>query len=129
MEKHFCILIIDDEADLRETLREHLQKAFPAVKVSEAKDGAEGMERILHQKFDLVITDLKMPKLSGGHILRDSESLPDSMRPRHLMVVSGELHPQLSPLIPEQSRKRYEFFTKPIPWKLLLESIAAKIAE
>jgi len=62
------ILIIDDEKLMREYLEETLKRLD--YKVTTARDGAEGLEKVIEGSYDLVITDIKMPKVGGMEILR-----------------------------------------------------------
>ena len=57
------ILIIDDEKNIRKTLREILE--YEGYKVSEASDGAEGLNMLKDESFDTVLLDIKMPKMDG----------------------------------------------------------------
>jgi len=58
-----CILIIDDEASFLDLLENKLS-SYDA-KIVRAMDGKEALYKIDNQKFDLIITDLKMPKMDG----------------------------------------------------------------
>lgn len=74
------ILVVDDEADIAETLRLFLERKGYRVLV--AYDGREAMEKALAHRPDLVVTDLMMPRMDGVeliHRLRESsvaEELP-----------------------------------------------------
>lgn len=57
------ILVVDDDPDVREILRAHLEDAGHAV--DEAENGEAAIERLREQPADLVITDIYMPKLGG----------------------------------------------------------------
>ena len=57
------ILIIDDERSIRNTLKEILE--YEKYKVDEAEDGAKGLEMINENHYDLVLLDIKMPKMDG----------------------------------------------------------------
>ena len=57
------ILIIDDERSIRSTLREILE--YEKYEIVEAQDGAEGFQLIKKEDFDLVMCDIKMPKMDG----------------------------------------------------------------
>lgn len=61
------ILIIEDEADLQEALKEILVQG--GFEVSQALDGLEGLNKVKKEKPDLILLDLKMPKLDGYHLL------------------------------------------------------------
>jgi DNA-binding NtrC family response regulator len=64
------ILIIDDEASIRNTLREILE--YEKYKVEEAADGEVGLQMLENDKFDVVLCDVKMPKLDGIEVLERS---------------------------------------------------------
>ena len=57
------ILIIDDEKSIRNALREILEHEKHVV--DEAEDGAAGLEKAKKGSFDVVLCDIKMPKLDG----------------------------------------------------------------
>lgn len=57
------ILIVDDEALVRSMARTALQRA--GHRVQEAANGAEGLERLAQEEFDLAIIDLIMPEMQG----------------------------------------------------------------
>jgi len=61
------ILIIDDEASIRSTLREILE--YEKYEVQEAPDGEKGLEMLENDPFDIVLCDIKMPKLDGMEVL------------------------------------------------------------
>jgi DNA-binding NtrC family response regulator len=62
------ILLIDDELAIRLTLAEALRDA--GHRVQEAADGAEGLDRLAHDVFDVVICDVRLPKVDGLTVLR-----------------------------------------------------------
>ncbi|HEX8315708.1 MAG TPA: response regulator, partial [Flavisolibacter sp.] len=57
------ILIIDDERAIRKTLNEIL--GFEGYKIEEAADGEEGLKKFQLATYDVVLCDIKMPKLDG----------------------------------------------------------------
>ena len=57
------ILIVDDETPIRRTLRDILE--FEGYEVDEAVDGLECVAKVQKEKYDVVITDIKMPKMDG----------------------------------------------------------------
>jgi DNA-binding NtrC family response regulator len=70
------ILIIDDEKSIRSTLREILE--YEKYEITEASDGAEGFLLIKKEDFDLVMCDIKMPKMDGMEVLTASAEIkPD----------------------------------------------------
>jgi DNA-binding response OmpR family regulator len=65
----FYILIVDDEDELRELLRNSLEQSYPAV-VLQAKDGEEARLLLKACVFDLVIADIHMPHCDGVELFR-----------------------------------------------------------
>ena len=63
------ILIVDDEPSIRRILREILE--FEKYTIEEASDGLECVTRIQREKFDVVILDIKMPRMDGIDVLRE----------------------------------------------------------
>jgi ATP-dependent Lon protease len=77
------ILIVDDEEIIREFLLEVLGEDY---QISVACDGDEAIERIKDKKFDLIITDLKMPRVSGEEVVKFARRQdPDCQ----VVVISG----------------------------------------
>jgi PAS domain S-box-containing protein len=63
------VLVVDDVSSNRLIVK-GLLREYQAVVVEEAKDGQEGVDKILSGRFDLVFLDIKMPKLGGGQVVR-----------------------------------------------------------
>ncbi len=59
------VLVVDDEADIRETLRMFLEMMEVFTFIVEAVDGSDGFKKAQNQQFDFIITDLMMPKVKG----------------------------------------------------------------
>ncbi len=70
------VLVVDDEASLRYTLREILEAA--GLVVGEASDGLMALEIMEKQRFSLVISDLRMPRLDGMGLLHKLQGMPGS---------------------------------------------------
>ena len=62
------ILIIDDEKNIREGLKKSLE--MDGFAVNTAENGKNGLDLVSTQNYDLVITDLKMPEMSGEKFLQ-----------------------------------------------------------
>lgn len=82
--KKFSVLYVEDEIALRRGIEKYLQKFF--MHVDTAKDGKEGLELYNKKNYDLVITDIKMPKLNGldlsSHIKKINEN-------QNILIVSA----------------------------------------
>jgi CheY-like chemotaxis protein/AraC-like DNA-binding protein len=75
------VLIVEDNADLRSYLREHLEERF---QIAEAADGEAGLVRALELIPDLVITDIMMPKLDGYAL---SKKLRSDEKTSHIPII------------------------------------------
>lgn len=69
------ILVVDDEADVRETLVSFLEEMECFNMIIEAADGSEAFRKFQMQSFDIVITDLTMPKLRGLELIRSIQEV------------------------------------------------------
>lgn len=73
MMSHKSLLVIDDEKLVRWTIQQSMEKEdFRVVSVS---DGAEAIEKIMQERFDVIITDFIMPGLNGMDVVRKAKEL------------------------------------------------------
>lgn len=70
------ILIVDDEEIIRKFLKVHLVKL--GYEVKEAPDGEQAIEQLRKDSFDLVISDIMMPKKDGWQVIKEVRSNPKS---------------------------------------------------
>jgi DNA-binding NarL/FixJ family response regulator len=73
------LLVIEDEIILRENLKELL--TIHGYEVATASDGEEGLHAIKSMSPDLVICDIRMPKLNGYELFEEVKSMPESFMP------------------------------------------------
>lgn len=73
------MLVVDDRVDSRELIADELQDL--GLEVVQAFDGKNGWEQFVEYSFDLVVTDLRMPRSDGMHLLRQIRS-PQSPKPQ-----------------------------------------------
>jgi len=100
------ILIIDDEELIRETLRDILE--HEGYQVEEASDGQMGINLIKKNSFDLILCDIKMPKVDGMEVLEKSmESAPDVP----VIMISG--HGTVETAIEAAKKGAFDFISKP----------------
>ncbi|MGB5322210.1 response regulator transcription factor, partial [Lutimonas sp.] len=69
------ILIIEDEDAIRRVLIKIINNENNSYEVEEAADGLEGFEMIENSDYDLVLCDIKMPKMDGIEVLEKALSL------------------------------------------------------
>src|SRR5947208_5003321 len=82
------ILIVEDHAPTRLAMSRLLRQA--GADVVTARDGEEGLGYLLTQRFDVLMTDLRMPVMDGFELLHHTLKLPDTHRPRRIIAISGE---------------------------------------
>lgn len=110
------ILIIDDEKAIRKTLTEIL--LFEGYKVDEAADGEEGLKKFKEKSFDLVLCDIKMPKLDGIDFLQKAgEANPDVP----VIMISG--HGNIETAVEAVKKGAFDFISKPPDLNRLLITI------
>ena len=110
------ILIIDDEKAIRKTLTEIL--SFEGYKLEEAADGEEGLKKFKEKPFDLVLCDIKMPKLDGIEFLQKAgETNPDVP----IIMISG--HGNIETAVEAVKKGAYDFISKPPDLNRLLITI------
>ncbi len=102
------ILIVDDFEPARLTLREHLEKQGYACQ--EVSNGQEALETIQTRHFDLVITDNKMPIMSGLELIRSLAQQPHERRPP-IILLTG--HPSANLSLEAQKFGVQAVFQKP----------------
>ncbi|HOT63603.1 MAG TPA: sigma-54 dependent transcriptional regulator, partial [Treponemataceae bacterium] len=103
----FTILVIDDEKNIREGLKAALE--LDGYNVELAADGAAGLEIALKSEVDLVITDLKMPGVTGEEVLRRVTSETPGIP---VIVLTG--HGTVESAVDAMRAGAYDFLTKPL---------------
>jgi len=82
------ILIVEDHAPTRLAMSRLLRQA--GADVVTARDGEEGLGYLLTQRFDVLMTDLRMPVMDGFELLNRTLKLPATPRPPRIIAISGE---------------------------------------
>jgi len=110
------ILVIDDEKSIRKTLREILE--YENFKVDEAVDGAEGSLMAEKEDYDIILCDIKMPKVDGMEALdRIQKSKPDTP----IVMISG--HGTIDTAVESVKKGAFDFIAKPLDLNRLLVTI------
>jgi CheY-like chemotaxis protein len=112
------ILIVEDSAPARLAMSRMMREA--GAEVITARDGEEGLGYLLTQRFDVLLTDLRMPVMDGFELLSHCHKLPDSHRPSRIIAISGEYEASALRGQPVQ------FMAKPFNIDALLEMIGGK---
>ncbi|HEX5668778.1 MAG TPA: sigma-54 dependent transcriptional regulator [Chitinophagaceae bacterium] len=110
------VLIIDDERAIRKTLSEIL--SYEGYKIDEAGDGEEGLKKFREKTYDVVLCDIKMPKLDGIEFLdKARESNPDIP----VIMISG--HGTIETAVEAVKKGAYDYISKPPDLNRLLITI------
>jgi len=100
------ILIIDDDKAIRKTLTEILR--YEGYKVDEAADGEEGLRKFSSTAYDLVLCDVKMPKMDGIEFLEKSKLINPDVP---IIVISG--HGNIETAVEAVKKGAFDFISKP----------------
>lgn len=110
------ILIVDDEKAIRKTLGEIL--SYEGYKIDEAGDGEEGLKKFKEKTYDVVLCDIKMPKLDGIEFLdKAGEINPDVP----VIMISG--HGTIETAVEAVKKGAFDYVSKPPDLNRLLITI------
>ncbi len=112
------ILIIEDEASIRRVLVKILSEENEQYQVTEAPDGEQGLEKIKSEDFDLVICDIKMPKLDGEEVLQEAKKLKPEIP---FVMISG--HGDLETAVNTMRLGAFDYISKPPDLNRLLTTV------
>lgn len=112
------ILIVEDEAAIRRVLKKILTEENEKYEVDEAEDGVVGMEKIKVTDYDLVLCDIKMPKMDGMEVLKATKKI----KPETPMVmISG--HGDLETAVECMKLGAFDYISKPPDLNRLLNTV------
>jgi len=109
------ILVIDDEASIRRTLKEILE--FEKYSVEVAEDGKSALEYISDSVFDVVLCDIKMPKMDGVEVLSEINKITNIP----VIMISG--HGDIETAVSCIKNGAFDYIQKPIDLSRLLVSV------
>jgi len=110
------LLIIDDEKSIRKTLREILE--YEKYQVDEAVDGVEGLALIQKNGYDIILCDIKMPKMDGLEVL---EKVMELNIDTPVVMISG--HGTIETAVEAVKKGAFDFIAKPLDLNRLLVTI------
>ena len=112
------ILIIEDEASIRRVLVKILTEENTHYEVFEAEDGLIGTEMIKNTDFDLVLCDIKMPKMDGVEVLEAVKKIKPEIP---MVMISG--HGDLDTAVNTMRLGAFDYISKPPDLNRLLNTI------
>ncbi len=118
MSKISKILIIEDEASIRRVLTRILTEENENYRVDEAEDGLAGLEKIQAEDYDLVICDIKMPKMDGEEVLIEVKKIKPEIS---IVMISG--HGDLETAVNTMRLGAFDYISKPPDLNRLLNTV------
>ncbi len=112
------ILIIEDEAAIRRVLVKILSEENDAYKVDEAEDGLAGIDKIKKEDYDLVLCDIKMPKMDGVEVLEAAKKIKPETP---IVMISG--HGDLDTAVNTMRLGAFDYISKPPDLNRLLNTV------
>jgi DNA-binding NtrC family response regulator len=112
------ILIIEDEAAIRRVLVKILSEESDTYKVTEAEDGLAGIELIKKEDYDLVLCDIKMPKMDGVEVLEAAKKIKPEVP---IVMISG--HGDLDTAVNTMRLGAFDYISKPPDLNRLLNTV------
>ena len=112
------ILIIEDEAAIRRVLTKILSEENDTYEVQEAEDGLSGIELIKDNDFDLVLCDIKMPKMDGVEVLEAAKKIKPETP---IVMISG--HGDLDTAVNTMRLGAFDYISKPPDLNRLLNTV------
>ncbi|WP_250432818.1 sigma-54-dependent transcriptional regulator [Hanstruepera flava] len=112
------ILVIEDEAAIRRVLVKILSEENDSYQVDEAEDGLSGIEKIKQDDFDLVLCDIKMPKMDGVEVLEAVKKIKPEIP---IVMISG--HGDLDTAVNTMRLGAFDYISKPPDLNRLLNTV------
>ena len=112
------ILIIEDESAIRRVLVKILSEENDNYQVDEAEDGLSGIEKIKKEDYDLVLCDIKMPKMDGVEVLETLKKIKPEIP---IVMISG--HGDLDTAVNTMRLGAFDYISKPPDLNRLLNTV------
>jgi len=112
------ILIIEDEAAIRRVLTKILSEESETYSVEDVEDGIQGLERIKNNDYDLVLCDIKMPKMDGVELLEAVKKIKPEIP---MVMISG--HGDMETAIQTMRLGAFDYISKPPDLNRLLNTV------
>ena len=112
------ILIIEDEAAIRRVLTKILSEESDTYIVEDAEDGIQGLEKIKNNDYDLILCDIKMPKMDGVELLEAVKKIKPEIP---MVMISG--HGDMETAINAMRLGAFDYISKPPDLNRLLNTV------
>jgi len=112
------ILVIEDEAAIRRVLIKIISEESDSYDVEEAENGLDGIEKIKDNDYDLVLCDIKMPKMDGVEVLEKAKKIKPEIP---FVMISG--HGDLDTAVNTMRLGAYDYISKPPDLNRLLNTV------
>jgi DNA-binding NtrC family response regulator len=112
------ILIIEDEASIRRVLTKILSEENDTYQVESAEDGVIGLEKIKNNDYDLVLCDIKMPRMDGVEVLEAVKKIKPEIP---MVMISG--HGDMETAIQTMRLGAFDYISKPPDLNRLLNTV------
>jgi len=112
------ILIIEDEAAIRRVLGKIISEESKDYQVEDAEDGLAGLEKIKNNDYDLVLCDIKMPKMDGVEVLEKIQKIKPEIP---FIMISG--HGDLDTAVETMRMGAFDYISKPPDLNRLLNAV------
>ncbi len=112
------ILVIEDEASIRRVLIKILSEENNSYHVDEAEDGLAGIEKLKDEDFDLILCDIKMPKMDGVEVLEAIKKIKPEIP---VVMISG--HGDLDTAVNTMKLGAFDYISKPPDLNRLLNTV------
>ncbi len=118
MGKMSKILIVEDEASIRRVLVKILEEESSDYVVDSAENGEEALKKIVSEDYDLVISDIKMPKMDGEELLVEAKKIKPEVV---FVMISG--HGDLETAVNTMRLGAFDYISKPPDLNRLLTTV------
>ena len=112
------ILIIEDEQSIRRVLKKIISEENKSYEVDEAEDGLEGLDLIQNTDYDLILCDIKMPKVDGVEVLEKVRRIKPEIP---VVMISG--HGDLDMAVQTMRMGAFDYISKPPDLNRLLNTV------
>ena len=114
------VLIVDDEPQMVDVLKNFIEDVYPQFKVYTASDGKRALNFVESVRFEFVLLDYNLPVYKGNQIIEEIQFLDKRYRPKGVFLITGE---NLNTLEIQTNKVTTKFFSKPVDFNSLEAAI------